>query len=90
MYLRPGPLGLQQRQGGQHACLHLLVQPHKQVKGQMQRREVKGPLQAWKQGKGQHPPLPSSSPADIMSQYRGNYRLDAHLHEMHVQRNRQA
>ncbi len=63
-YLHPGPLGLHQRQGGQHACLHLLIQIQRQVKRQMQGREVKGPLQAWKQGKGRHPPLPSSSPAD--------------------------
>lgn len=78
-YLHPGPLGLHQRQVGQHACLHLLVQTERQGKGQMQGREVKGkgqmqggevkgPLQAWEQGKCRHPPSPSSSPADITSQ----------------------
>ena len=50
-----------------HACLHQLVRTQNYVKGQMQGREVKGPLQAWKQGKGWHPPLPSSPPADITS-----------------------
>ncbi len=64
-YLHPEPLGLHQRQVGQHACLHRLVQTQKQVKGRMQQRQVKGPLWAWKQGKGRHPPLPSSSPAHI-------------------------
>ena len=48
-YLRPGPLGLHQRQPGQHACLHLLVQTQTQGQGQMQSRGVWGPLQAWQQ-----------------------------------------
>ena len=46
-YLRPGPLGLHQRQEGQHACLLLLIQTQTQGQGQMQSRGVWGPLLAW-------------------------------------------